>query len=98
VSYDNLRARHEEQRRQVLRALDKAHSDELALNRMVDDLGAERDQLRADLATATARAEAAEAKVVAASDLVYELIGELCDATGRTRAEVEADFLGEVQP
>lgn len=58
----------------------------------------ELDHLRTALTASAARAEAAEAKVVAASDLVYELIEELCDATGRTRADVEAQFLGEVQP
>ena len=44
------------------------------------------------------RAEAAEAQVIKASDIVYDLIGELADATGKTRAELEEAFLGAVQP
>ena len=39
----------------------QAHDDAQSLNRIVDDLAAERDALREHLATATARAEAAEA-------------------------------------
>ena len=56
--------------------------------------------LRASLAAATQRAEAAEAAVVKASGIVYELIEELAAVTGYTRDSIEGKFLQqpEVQP
>ena len=103
-----------------------AETGNATLDAQLVALQTQRDQLRADLAAATQRAEAAEAnarqseqtareyrrvqeytkkraeaaeaQVIKASDIVYDLIGELADATGKTRAELEEAFLGAVQP
>ena len=75
--------------------------DDTALQKALAELEqsrTERNIMAREASAAQARAEAAERRLVDASELVYDLIGELADATGRSRTEIEAAFLGEVQP
>ncbi len=71
------------------------HAD-LKTQRSINDLlRLENETLGTNLAALRARVGELEAMLIRGSDAVYDLIGALADATGKTRAELEIAFLGE---
>ena len=68
-----------------------------AMTGIPSPLWTENERQRTVIAALQQKVAELEARVIAASDTVYDLISELADATGRQRSEIEAAFLGEVQ-